>query len=86
MNETTDIKEKENIQYLCPWMMVGSKICPMGLCRFWSHDRKDCRWNLWLEQQLLKTDLTLSQLALKLDEKFSQKEIKAWKKNLKKKI
>ena len=48
-------KEKENIQYICPWIELGSKICPQGLCRFWSQESHDCRWNLWLKLNILKT-------------------------------
>lgn len=70
-------KERNHLDYLCPWNTLGSKICPMGLCRFWSQELKDCRWNLWLESQL--------SLQLKMDENFLRKEVKAWKKNLKKK-
>lgn len=58
MNETTDVKEKENIQYVCPWMAVtSSSICPQGLCRFWSPVRKDCRWNIWLKGEITENDL-----------------------------
>lgn len=60
MNESTNVKEKENLQYVCPWMAVTtSSICPQGLCRFWSQVSKDCRWNIWLQNQILKYELSL---------------------------
>ena len=58
MNKTTDVKEKNGLTYCCPWMAgTISTICPQGLCRFWSPGRKDCRWNLWLENQIFINDI-----------------------------
>ena len=77
MHESTNVKEREDLAYFCPLVNISSKVCPKGLCIFWRQESHGCRWNLWLESQLT--------LQIKLDENFLRKEVKAWKKNLKKK-
>ena len=40
----------------CPWARsTMSGTCERDKCRFWSKESKDCRWNLWLKLQILKT-------------------------------
>lgn len=58
MDETSDVKEKENVQYHCPWSALTiSSTCRADLCRFWSPVRKDCRWNIWLKGEITENDL-----------------------------
>lgn len=48
-------KKHKDISYFCPFMAaMTSSICPEGLCRFWSQESKDCRWNLFLKLQIMK--------------------------------
>lgn len=52
-------KKDQNLAYFCPFVNISSKVCPQGLCIFWSQEFKDCRWNIWLRNQILKSELSL---------------------------
>jgi len=50
-------EKDQNLAYFCPFVNISSKVCPKGLCMFWSHGRKDCRWNIWLRGEITENDL-----------------------------